>query len=167
MGDIVEFKGKKNENSTDKSDPKASILDITELRVKQIQEDRRVAKRTILDGFIGASVVIPGRGLLKVNLFDISKGGLSFDMNVETGLFRDGEEVAIRFYFNQKSYFPFVVRVTSCRVFEEEGVSRHGANFVSDQSNMSVLNHFVDFLESVSSSLRNDNGDLFITEFGG
>ena len=109
MGDVVEFKGKKNEGQSVSSDPKAAILDITEIRVKQIQEDRREAKRTILDGFIGASVVIPGRGLLKVNLFDISKGGLSFDIKLESGLFREGEEVAVRFYFNQISYFPFVV----------------------------------------------------------
>ncbi len=167
MGDVVEFKGKKSEGSSESSDPKAAILDITELRVKQIQEDRREAKRTILDGFIGASVVIPGRGLLKVNLFDISKGGLSFDIKLEGGLFREGEEVAVRFYFNQTSYFPFVVRVTSCRVFEEEGYGRHGANFVSDLSNMSVLNHFVDFLESVSTSLKSDSGDLFINDYGG
>lgn len=167
MGDIIEFKGKKNPVSNDTSDPKATVLDITDLRVQQIQQDRRDAKRTILDGFIGVSVVIPGRGLLRVNLFDISKGGLAFDMKVEAGHFHEGEEIAVRFYFNHNGYFPFVIRISSCRIFEEEGYSRHGATFVSELSNMSVLTYFVEFIEAVSSNLKHDNGDLFINDYGG
>lgn len=168
MGDVIELKGRKSiESSSEKEFKRTPILDITEIREKQIQQERRVARRTVIDGFIGFSVVIPGRGLLKVNLFDVSKGGLSFDINIESGHFREGEEVAVRFYFSQTMYFQIVVKITSCRIFHEEGFARHGANFISELTDKTVLEHFVNFIESVSLSLKKDNGDLFINEFGG
>lgn len=167
MGDIIDLKARRKGHETHEEEiQKAPVMDITDMREKQIQSDRRDAKRTILNGFVGASVVIPGRGLLKVSLFDISKGGLAFDMSVEAGHFRENEEVAIRFYFSHNVYFPFIVRVTSFRVNPDEGIARHGANFVSDLSNIHVLNHFVDFLEAVASDLKTDKGDLFINGFG-
>jgi hypothetical protein len=167
MGDIIDLKARrKGQEVIDNSVQNAPVMDITNIREQQIESDRREAKRTILNGFIGASVVIPGRGLLKVSLFDISKGGLSFDIGSDSGHFREHEEVAIRFYFSQTTYFPFVVRVTSFRINADDGVARHGANFVSDLSNMHVINHFVDFLESVATNLRVDKGDLFINGFG-
>ncbi len=167
MGDIIDLKARRKGHETHEEEvKKAPIMDITNLREQQIQSDRRDAKRTILNGFVGASVVIPGRGMLKVSLFDISKGGLAFDMSVDSGHFRENEEVAIRFYFSHNVYFPFIVRVTSFRINPDEGIVRHGANFVSDLSNIHVLNHFVDFLESVASDLKTDKGDLFINGFG-
>jgi len=167
MGDIIDLKARRKEPAVvDDGQHKAPVMDISNIREQQIKSDRRNAKRTILDGFVGASVVIPGRGLLKVSLFDISKGGLSFDLGPDAGHFREGEEVAIRFYFSQNVYFPFVARVTSFRINEEDGIARHGANFVGDLSNIHVLNHFVDFLESVASDLKTDKGDLFINGFG-
>lgn len=167
MGDVIDFKGRRKEpNSDEGSQQKAPIMDISNIREQQINSDRRNAKRTILNGFIGASVVIPGRGLLKVSLFDISKGGLSFDTGPDSGHFREGEEIAIRFYFSHNVYFPFVARISSFRVNSEDGSSRHGANFVGDLSNIYVLNHFVDFLESVAADLKTDKGDLFINGFG-
>lgn len=167
MGDIIDLKARrKGHEPIEDQTHKAPITDITNLREQKIQSDRRDAKRTILNGFVGASVVIPGRGLLRVGIFDISKGGLSFDMSADAGHFGEGEEVAMRFYFSHNVYFPFVVRVTSYRVNSEEGVSRHGATFVSDLSNVFVLNHFVDFIEAVATDLKTDKGDLFINEFG-
>ncbi len=168
MGDIIDLKGRRtSESEKVVENPPTPVMDITEIREKQIQQERRIAKRTVIDGLVGFSVVIPGRGLLKVDLFDVSRGGLAFDINMESGHFRDHEEVAVRFYFSQTSYFPFYVKITSSRVFADEGFTRHGANFSSDLSDMTVIGHFVDFIESVSLSLRKDNGDLFINEFGG
>lgn len=164
MGDIINLKSRlKGQVSEQEELFKAPVTDITNLREQQIKEDRRDAKRTILDGFIGVTAVVPGRGLLKVFLFDISMGGFSFDIESESGHFHENEEVAFRIYFNHKVYFPFVARVTSFRSFEEEGIIRHGANFVSEQSNMEALNSFIGFLESVSGDLKTDKGDMFIS----
>ena len=167
MGDIIDLKGRRRgQVNSDVEVQKAPVMDITGIREKQIQSDRREAKRTILNGFIGASVVIPGKGLMKVSIFDISKGGFSFDTPLNFGHFRENEEVAVRFYFSHNTYFPFVVRISSFRSNKDEGVVRHGANFISDLSNLSVLIHFVDFLEAVASDLKTDKGDLFINGFG-
>lgn len=178
MGDVVDLRGrlkKEDKNSKNaknspppqmKNTPEQPVLDMTERREKMIQAERRIAKRTILSGFIGAHVIIPGKGLVKVSVYDISKGGLSFDIPEEAGHFKDKEELAMRFYFNQTSYFPFEVKVMSCRLNEEEGVYRHGANFAKDSINNVALNHFVDFLENVSAALKTDKGDILVSGLG-
>lgn len=167
MGDIIDLKKRrKTSEVVDETVEKAPVMDITSLREQQIQDERREAKRTILNGFVGASVLIPGRGLMKITLHDISKGGLSFDLDSEWGHFREGEEIALRFYFSRNVYFPFVVRITSFRVELVDGKVRHGANFLSEQSNRTVLSHLVDFLESVVTDLKEDKGDLFINGSG-
>jgi hypothetical protein len=169
MGDIIDLRGRRNKVSdTNESDDliKAPILDISGIREEMIKEERRQAKRTILNGFIGAHLVVPGRGLLKISLFDISNGGVSFDVSPEWGHFKEKEEVAMRFYFNQKVYFPFIVRITGGRMMGDEGVFRHGAVFIPDSLNGDALNHFIDFLETVSAALKTDKGDLFISGMG-
>jgi hypothetical protein len=169
MGDIIDLRGRRNkgiEVIEPLDDVKAPILDISGIREQMIKEERRQAKRTILNGFIGAHLVVPGRGLLKIALFDISNSGVSFDVAPEWGHFKEKEEVAMRFYFNQKTYFPFVVRITGGRILTEEGVFRHGASFIPDTINGNALNHFIDFLESVSAALKTDKGDLFISGMG-
>lgn len=168
MGDIIDLKGRRRgaEKSDEVSAPEIPVMDITNIRRQQIEYDRREVKRTVLNGFIGASVLVQGRGLLRVSVFDISRGGLSFDMSSQLGQFREGEEIAIRFYFSHNVYFPFFMKITSIRISPEDGISRHGATFVQERSNMDVLHSFVDFLETVVTDLKNDKGDLFINEFG-
>src|SRR5689334_18313380 len=85
----------------------APILDMVERRQAALQEERREVRRTILTEFIGAFLIIPGHGLKKVSLYDISEKGLAFDMEFELGQLRLGEEVAMRVYLNQFTFFPF------------------------------------------------------------
>ena len=138
----------------------AVVLDMTERRQAALQEERRTVRRTILTEFIGAFVVIPGYGLKKVALYDISEKGLSFDLEFELGKLNLGEEVGMRVYLSQFTYFPFACNVTNVREVPEEGVSRHGVNFVSDTVNEEALMHFVKFIELVSVDLHRDSGDL-------
>lgn len=169
MGDVIDLKGRKlvsTENLEKVETEKSSILDISSIRKEMIKEERRQARRTILNGFIGAHVVIPGRGLLRISLYDVSSNGLSFEVNPEWGQFQEKEDVAMRFYFSQKVYFPFLVRITGGRVLTPEGLYRHGAAFVPDISNSDAISHFVNFLESVSSALKTDSGDIFISSSG-
>ena len=82
---------------------------------------------------------------------------------MEEGKFQNGEEVAFRVYMNQQTYFPFVVKVTHLREIHEEGVYRHGANFVKGTVNDVALQHFVKFIETVSASLQTDHGDVMVS----
>lgn len=141
----------------------APVVDMTERRNEILSEERRVVRRTILTEFVGASIVVPERGLQRVALYDISENGLSFDLDLEHGGFRVGEEVAMRVYLNHQTYFGFVARVSNERAIEEEGVHRHGVGFVKGTVNDEALHHFVKFIETVSASLQTDHGDVMVS----
>jgi hypothetical protein len=139
------------------------VVDITERRMEILRQDRRAVKRTILSEFVGAFAVIPSRGLCKVAIYDISEKGIAFDMDLDMGAFRVGEEVAMRIYLNQVTYFPFFAQITNVREIADEGVHRFGATFVKDSINDQALVHFVKFVENVSASLKKDGGDVLVS----
>ena len=165
MGKIIDITNRlKVENSSEIANlSDANIHDITELRKEMVDRDRREVKRTILTEFVGAFVVVPEHGLLKAALYDISDNGMAFDLTVLEGGFSEGDEVAMRVYLNHSTYFPFTIRVINSRIVEEEGVIRHGANFVKGTLNDVALHHFVKFIENVSASLKTDNGDVLVS----
>lgn len=161
--DITERINMRKKSAKTKGATKAPLLDMTEARQAIISREKRQVKRTILTEFIGASAVLPERGLLKVTLYDISDKGISFDIDISEGGFSEGEEIAMRIYLNHKTYFPFIVRITNSRPFISEGVIRHGTNFVKGTVNNVALHHFVKFIETVSASLKTDDGDIQVS----
>jgi hypothetical protein len=146
----------------------APVLDMTERRQEILKDERRDVRRTILTGFIGAFIVIPTRadgtgGLMKVDIYDISENGVAFDMELDQGQFKRGEEVAMRVYLSQDTYFPFVVKIQNQRKLPVEAVHRHGANFIKGTVNDEALFHFIKFIETVSASLERDRGDVMVS----
>lgn len=141
----------------------AEILDMTERREAILSSERRQVKRTILSEFIGAFILVPEKGLQRVAIYDISENGIAFDLDLTGGGLREGEEVAMRVYLNQFTYFPFVVSIANVRALPEENVTRHGCGFVKDTPNQDALQHFVKFIETVSASLRTDHGDVMVS----
>ena len=160
-----EVVGSENEKATtrEKITSVHPVLDMTERRATIINEERRQVKRTILNEFIGANVVVPERGLLKIALHDISVDGLAFDLEPDAGQFNVGDDIAVRVYMNQYTYFPFSVKVRNVRYIEDEGVYRHGSELLKGELNEKALFHFVSFLETVSASLSTDNGDVTVS----
>ncbi|MCB0347231.1 MAG: PilZ domain-containing protein [Bdellovibrionales bacterium] len=153
-----------NENAHESQEGKATIVDMTVRRQEVISEERRQVKRTILAEFVGAYVLIPGKGLQKVSVYDIGDGGLSFDMDFEAGHFNMGEEYAMRLYLSKDTYLPFTIRVSNFREVHDEGVIRHGSQFIKNTTNSEALKHFVAFLETVTASLQTDRGDITVTK---
>jgi hypothetical protein len=154
----------KSQNSLEKTkSSEAPVVDMTGAREEMLNRERREVKRTILTEFIGVSIVLPDRGLLKVTLYDISDNGIAFDLDPSEGMFLEGEEVAVRVYLNHTTYFPFNVKVSNSRLIEDEGVFRHGAHFMKDTINDVALHHFVKFIENVSANLRKDSGDVLVS----
>jgi hypothetical protein len=141
----------------------STVVDMTERRNEILQQERRQVRRTILSEFLGACVVLPKRGLMKVMIYDISEQGIAFDTSGDTGQFKLGEELAIRVYLNNQTYFPFVARVSNVRALADEGTFRHGANYIKGTVNEEALHHFVKFLETVSASLQRDTGDVMVS----
>jgi hypothetical protein len=142
----------------------ANIVDMSERRSQTLEEERRKVKRTILTEFIAVHTLVPGIGLMKVSLFDIHESGLAFDIDENKGHFSVGEEVAMRVYLNAQTYFPFVVKVKHVRDIEDEGVRRHGTEFVKGTINDIALHHFIKFIETVSASLKQDRGDVMVSK---
>lgn len=148
---------------TDTATLAADVVDMTERREAILSSERRQVKRTILSEFIGAFILVPEKGLQRVSIYDISENGVAFDMDLTGGGMREGEEVAMRVYLNQFTYFPFVVSVANVRALHDEGVTRHGCNFQKETPNHEALGHLVKFIETVSASLRTDHGDVMVS----
>ena len=141
----------------------ANIINYDEQKQIILSQERRQIKRTILTEFINAMVVVPEKGLLQVSVHDISEQGIAFDVEFDQGSFKVDEEVSLRVYLNQKTYFPITVQVK--RVTEEslEGVMRHGSEFIKQPKTDAALQYFIKFIESVSNQcLQKDNGDLMV-----
>ncbi|MBC86426.1 MAG: PilZ domain-containing protein [Bdellovibrionaceae bacterium] len=165
---VIDFqkhlKNRQAEPAVDKAKKStADVVNMTERRSEILKEERRQVKRTILTEFIGASVVVPQKGLMKVALYDISDQGISFDMEGDSGHFKVGEEVAMRVYLNHQTFFPFSIVLKNVQEVDEEAVYRHGGQFVQGTLNDEALHHFVKFIETVSASLRTDSGDIMVS----
>lgn len=154
---------KENQSDDGKSQGQASVINMVDKRNDIIASERRKVRRTLLSEFISAFALIPRKGLFKITLHDISENGMAFDIENKSGHFAVGEEVAMRVYLNHQTYFPFVVKVANYRAVTEEKVFRHGVNFVKGTINDEALHHFVKFIETVSASLKTDQGDHLVS----
>ena len=162
-GKVLTFPNQNVKKDSQSQKNEAHIVDIGMKRQEIIEDERRSVKRTILTEFIGVHAVVPGYGLQKCTLHDISPNGVAFDLAAKQGHFNAGEEVAMRVYLNHKTYFGFHVSVRSSRFIEDEGIYRHGALVVKGTANEEALGHFIKFIESVSASLKTDHGDVIVS----
>lgn len=160
----LKYKSKNAKVGKSAASGEVEIVDITIKRQEIIADERRRVRRTILTEFIGACIVIPNQGLCKVTISNISEKGLGFDMDQDFGHLQIGDEVALRIYLNNKTYFPFTVRVNHVNAVEGEAAFRHGVSYVKGEINDVALHHFVKFVESVSSCLETDTGDIMVSK---
>ena len=140
------------------------VVDLAQMRSQMITEDRRQVKRTILTEFISVHAVVPGHGVLRVALYDITEAGLSFDLEQTRGHYNIGETIELRVYLNHQTYFKISTEVVHITEFADEGIVRHGCEFIAGSINDDALGHFVKFLENVTASLRRDGGDVLVTK---
>ncbi len=150
----------KSKETPVKGNVKAQVLDLVERRQDAIVQERRALKRTILTEFIGFSVVTEKGLVSDIPLYDISKNGISFETPIKIPLVNEGQEVAVRIYMTQKTYFTFNIKVKNIRYTNDDGIYRYGAEFMKDDTKKEALQNFIKFIESVSQHLRADNGDL-------
>lgn len=167
MSNVLPFRARPRKESdvteTKGGDTEAQVLDVTERILANQADDRREVKRVVLNEFISAHVYIPGRGLLRVLLKDIHDKGLAFEIDEREGNFGRGEIVEMRFYMNHETYFRFNVQVAHSTPHPEEGLHRHGCQFVKDTINDVALHHFIAFLQTIAASLKTDRGDRTVS----
>ena len=168
MAQIIDIRSRlKTSSEPSKGETEAApIVDIAKMRDEALNKERRDVRRTILTEFIAVHTVVPGAGLLKVALYNINENGVAFDIEEKAGHFQVGEEIAMRVYLNHQTYFPFVVKIRHMTELSDEGVFRHGAEFVKGTINDEALHHFVKFIETVSAAFKADGGDLLVSKIG-
>jgi len=176
-GKVLQFPNPKNKRRKDSPlkessaqgeiAPEEEVVSISEKRQATIQDERRTVRRTILREFIGVHIVVPGRGLVRCALADISEKGLAFDLIKPIGHLKSGEEVAMRIYMNHQTYFGFTVKIKGSRFLDDEGVYRHGVSFSEETMNSNAIRHFAMFIESVSANLSRDGGDVMVSNLKG
>lgn len=112
---------------------------------KESGEERRRARRTVIQESFNLFLVIPeALGMVRIYMRDISKLGLSFRTEVETGL-KQGQEIKARVYINPAFFLPVdcrVVRLGSSEV----GVEFTKPNQAATQA-IALLQDFFDAAE--------------------
>ena len=99
-------------------------------------ERRRSRRRPILDSFM-FFVVVPKKGMAKLNVADVSDSGVGFDYDVGPESKEDfpvkvGEEFELHLYVNQSLFLPMKVKVA--RLDEKSSIRRIGAQFTNIDS---------------------------------
>ncbi len=163
MGNVIDLTSRlKTLAPVQELQAEANVVNYDEQKLRILTHERREIKRTILTEFVSAMIVVPNKGLLKVAIYDISEQGISFDVESDQGSFKPDEEISMRVYLNQKTYFPICLQVKHVTEDHLEGVIRHGSVFLKQPATDAALQYFVKFIESVSHGLKNDNGDLMV-----
>ena len=150
-------------DSLDGLDNLGNVVDLNGLIQERGASDRRKAQRVVLGQLIASHAVLPGLGLVQVAVRDIDEAGMAFEMESFLGHFSKGDLVEMRFYLNGQTYFRVEVQVAYSSVEESTGIARHGARFTQQSLNQEALFHFVQFLRSVSVSLRTDRGERVVS----
>lgn len=112
---------------------------------KESGEERRRARRTVIQESFNLFLVIPeALGMVRIYMRDISKLGLSFRTEMETGL-KQGQELKARIYINPAFFLPVeckVVRLGNAEI----GVEFTKADHPSAQA-IGLLQDFFDAAE--------------------
>jgi hypothetical protein len=143
-----------------KTESESLVVDLSERRNERVATDRRNVTRTVLSQFIGVFLVLPSAGLKAISVYDISDGGLSFDLANEFGNYKGGDSLTLRIYLSHDTYFSFQLDIVNSRPSDFAGSRRHGAIFKKHDDSYNTLVYFAKFLQNVSSIARKDHGDL-------
>jgi hypothetical protein len=109
-------------------------------------------------------VVVPKKGLHRLEVHNISENGMGFDLDLAGESPHDypaqvGDSVEFRFYLNQSLFIPLKIQIT--RVDEQEGGHRRiGAEFQEGQKKTQSYKAFLSLLkllDNIVDELKIDN----------
>jgi hypothetical protein len=122
-------------------------------------ERRKAKRRPILDTF-SVFVVVPKKGIHRLEVSDISETGMAFDLDVEgeeTSYFptHEGDTIDLRFYLNNSLYIPLSIQVI--RVEDHRNKRRIGAQFQEKSSpNYQAFLSFIRLLDQINDIVQMD-----------
>jgi len=121
--------------------------------MKQGAERRKTKRRPILDTF-SLFVVVPKKGMHRLQVHDVSEGGLGFDLDIDGENFDEfpakvGEKLVVHLYLNQSLYLPLQVQIA--RLEDTKTIRRLGTELVDPNSPESkAFGSFLQMLDVVS-----------------
>ena len=153
---------KKKKKAVLKSSSHNNVHNISFIHDKA-SEDRRKKRRIIVSGLMNAAIV-HSKGLIRdVFIYDISREGMSFDLPQEYNIKKD-EELHMRLYLNSVDFFEFTVLVKNKRPVDIEDFHRYGTIFRNlNTDNKKAIINLVSFIESASSVLNKDRGEVLFS----
>jgi len=127
---------------------------------KQMREQRKV-ERVLVNNILYAFVVLPEKGLLKVDPIDLSEENIGFSLPKGYGMFKKGEELAFRLYFSQQDYIPFIVKVVRREILRIDGIDmvQYGCLLDVETEVQECLNYLVQFIKAYAHVSKDDFGD--------
>ncbi len=120
--------------------------------------DRRSARRRPILATFAVFVVIPKKGLHRLEVRDMSENGIGFDVDIEGESVTDfpikiGDSIDFRFYLNHSLFIPMKIKIR--RIEDHPMGRRAGAEFLEKRSPshkaflgfLNLLDHMVDVVQ--------------------
>ena len=125
------------------------VVKFSELQKKKDERNRRQYQRVLMSNILGAFAVIDQKGLLEIDLVDISEEGIRFSMPKGYGMFRKGEKLAFRLYFSQDDYIPLIIKIAWRQADNKNGVQvvNYGCQIEADEEVKACIQSLIVFIQ--------------------
>ncbi len=149
------------------------VIQLDKVRDQKKAEKKRASERLFFGSLVSVYGVESQGRLRKVDLIDVSQGGLSLRVPYQTENLwpKQSENVTIRLYFSPEQFLEVAVNVKNSRPMIEDGVKyvRYGcavdaAGKNTDQ-NIDAWQKFVAFLSAFAEVSQNDSGNVTVSNF--
>lgn len=131
------------------------------MSVDTANERRQAKRRPILKTF-SIFVVVPKKGIHRLQLNDLSEAGVGFDLDTEGEVYADfpikiGDSIELQLFLNQSLYLPLVVEVA--RLTDRGEIRNVGAIFgesfkEKNSKHYQALCSFLKMLDNISGVLE-------------
>jgi hypothetical protein len=120
--------------------------------------DRRRAKRIPILASFSLSLVVPKKGMHRLDIYDVSENGIGFILNIEEEFLsvfptQIGDILEVNFYLNSSLFLPLLVRVV--RIDDAQtGERRIGGEFEKRTSeSFAAFLAFLAFLDKIQTAV--------------
>lgn len=139
-----------------------NVVRIEELQNQKKDQDRRKYQRVLFNNVLNAYTVIEEKGLLQVQLLDISESGIRFQMGQDYGMFHKGEKIAFRLYFSHNDYIPLAVKIVHRQIPKQDDATlvEYGCAIIEVSAEIrACIKDLVHFITRYTEVAKDDRGD--------
>lgn len=127
---------------------KHEIIDLDDYRKNKSEERRREYERVLFNRILGVYSFAEKSGIHHVEVVDVSYSGIKFREERPDAPLKEGQKIALRFYFTPSSYLRLVVdvkRVTPFKEDDREGLE-YGCQLDKNTKSYEVIKQLIGFM---------------------